>query len=361
MAFTPKFNLTPAITKALLEIERHKEIIEHLPFSTAMLASLRESARLMSTHYSTQIEGNQLSPKEVEQVVKKTKHGFPGRERDKLEVQHYYKALEEIEKLAKKPGPIAEKDVQRIHGVVMKGKANPTPYREGQNIIKDSASGTIVYMPPEYGDVPTLMQELVNWINDQIQSEELPVAIIAAIAHYQYATIHPYYDGNGRTARLLTTLVLHKCGYGLKGIYSLEEYYAKNLTGYYNGLDIGETHNYYMGRAEADITPFLEYFCAGMAVSFARIRGKAEQEERQPDQSPLLRKLNANQKQALTLFMKQEEVKSVELAQHLGISPRSAAELCIKWTEEGFLQVGNPSKKARTYMLGDRFEELVIK
>ena len=84
----------------------------------------------------------------------------------------------------------------------------------------------------------------------------------------------------------------------------------------------------------------------------------AAQEERQPDQSPLLRKLNANQKQALTLFAKQEEVRSVELAQHLGISPRSAAEFCIKWTEEGFLKVGNPSKKARTYMLGERFEGL---
>lgn len=359
MAFKPNFNITPTITKALLEIERHKEIIEHLPFSTSMLASLRESARLMSTHYSTQIEGNQLSPKEVEQAIKKTRAGFPGRERDKLEVQHYYKALEEVERLAKKPGLIAEKDVQRIHGVVMRGKASPTPYREGQNIIKDSSSDTIVYMPPEFGDVPVLMRELLAWVNAQIQSEELPVAIIAAIAHYQYATIHPYYDGNGRTARLFTTLILHKSGYGLKGIYSLEEYYAKNLKGYYTSLDVNEHHNYYMGRTEADITPFVEYFCAGMAVSFARIRAKAEEEERQPDQSPLLRKLNAHQKQALTLFVEQEEVRSVELAQHLGISPRSAAELCIKWAEEGFLKVGNPSKKARTYMLGERFEGLV--
>ena len=53
--------------------------------------------------------------------------------------------------------------------------------------------------------------------------------VVVALAHYQFATIHPYFDGNGRTARLLTTLILHRSGYGLNGIYSLEEYYAQNL------------------------------------------------------------------------------------------------------------------------------------
>ena len=62
-------------------------------------------------------------------------------------------------------------------------------------------------MPPEANDVPKLMKSLVNWINSS--RDEIPCPIIAGIAHYQFATIHPYYDGNGRTARLLTTLVLH--------------------------------------------------------------------------------------------------------------------------------------------------------
>ncbi|WP_096525271.1 Fic family protein [Candidatus Endomicrobiellum trichonymphae] len=52
---------------------------------------------------------------------------------------------------------------------------------------------------------------------------------LAAVTHYQFVTTHPYYDSSGRTARILTTLVLHKCGYELKGIYNLEEYYAKNF------------------------------------------------------------------------------------------------------------------------------------
>lgn len=64
----------------------------------------------------------------------------------------------------------------------------------------------------------------------------------------QFATIHPYFDGNGRTARLLTTLLLHRAGYGLKGIYSLEKYYTRDLEAYHAALTVGPSHNYYMGR-----------------------------------------------------------------------------------------------------------------
>ena len=65
--------------------------------------------------------------------------------------------------------------------------------------------------------------------------------------------IHPYYDGNGRTARLLTSLILHLGGYGLKGLYALEEYYALDLKAYYEALTVGPSHNYHLGRVEADI------------------------------------------------------------------------------------------------------------
>jgi Fic family protein len=107
-------------------------------------------------------------------------------------------------------------------------------------------------MPPEAKDVPALMTQLVNWLNG---NDNLPAPLRAAIAHYQFATIHPYYDGNGRTARLLTTLILHLGGYDLKGLYALEDYYARNLESYYEALSVGPSHNYHPGRADADITP----------------------------------------------------------------------------------------------------------
>ena len=68
-----------------------------------------------------------------------------------------------------------------------------------------------------------------------------------------------YYDGNGRTARLLTTFILHLGSYDLKGL-ALEEYYAQGLKDYYEALTVGPSYNYYMGRAEADITRWVSYF-----------------------------------------------------------------------------------------------------
>ena len=188
----------------------------------------------------------------------------------------------------------------------MDGRKKATPYRDGQNVIKDSGSDAIVYMPPEVKDVPDFMRDFMAWINDEVSKAELPIFLVAAIAHYQFATIHFYYDGNGRTARLLTHLVLHKSGYGLKGIYSLEEYYAKNLQAYYKALMGGQPHNYYFGRAEADITAWVMYFCEGMADSFANVRLKATQASKSmnKDQSPLLRELDQRQKQVFSLFEK---------------------------------------------------------
>jgi Fic family protein len=206
---------------------------------------------------------------------------FPGRERDEAEVRHYFAALEYVEKLGGEPAPLTEVEVRTIHGLVMTGKVKPTRYRDGQNVIRDARTGRTVYMPPEAKDVPGLIKDLVRWVNESIAEGDLPVPVVAALAHYQFATIHPYFDGNGRTARLLTNLLLHRSGYGLNGIYSLEEYYAAKLDGYYAGLAAGDSHNYYFGRAEADVTPFVSYFCLGMADAFAKVRARAEDASRQ--------------------------------------------------------------------------------
>lgn len=227
--FDPVYRITPAITRALMSIEADRQAVSDLPIDVAVLASLRETARLVSTHYSTQIEGNRLTQGQVKEVVAGAR--FPGKERDELEVRHHYRALKEMEKLAGDGKPLTEGQLRRLHGLVMTGQSKPTPYRDGQNVIRNGRIGEIVYMPPEAKAVPGLMSDLVGWIVQQLDKGDLPAPLVAGLAHYQFATIHPYYDGNGRTARLLANLILHMAGYGLKGIYSLDEYYAGNLAG----------------------------------------------------------------------------------------------------------------------------------
>ncbi|VAW95478.1 hypothetical protein MNBD_GAMMA23-1541, partial [hydrothermal vent metagenome] len=91
MVFTPNFQITAILTKCLMDVEASRQAVSSLPITVPVLTSLRESARLNSTHYSTQIEGNRLTQEQVEDVL----HGgtFPNRERDEREVKNYYQAL----------------------------------------------------------------------------------------------------------------------------------------------------------------------------------------------------------------------------------------------------------------------------
>jgi Fic family protein len=358
--FQPVFTITPTIARGLMRIEAVKHAIEALPITPRVLANLRETARLYSTHYSTMIEGNLLTQEQVAKVIAEDQH-FPGRERDQQEVRGYYSALDEVERLTGSKAGLTEKNVQSLHALVMgggKARTKPTPYRDEQNVIRDSRTSGIVYMPPEAKFVPALMAQMVAWINAK---DELPVPLKAAIAHYQYATIHPYYDGNGRTARLLTTLILHLGGYGLKGLYALEEYYARDLKAYYNALTIGPSHNYHLGRAEADITGWIAYFIEGMATSFEKVHAQAKREAQSgaADRTQLLRSLDAKQRKALTLFEQSREVTAKEIAKLFGFQQRPAAALCQRWVAEGFLVVADSSKKARRYRLKDELEERI--
>jgi len=358
--FNPIFSITLAVASALMRIEAVKQAIQTLPITPRVLANLRETARLFSTHYSTMIEGNRLTREQVALVIDRNRQ-FPGRERDQAEVKGYYAALDEVERLTKRRESISEATVQRLHALVMGGgktRLKATRYRDGQNVIRDASSGAIVYMPPEAKDVPWLMKQLIIWIN---QNDDLPVPIKASIAHYQYATIHPYYDGNGRTARLLTTLILHLGTYDLKGLYALEEYYARNLKSYYEALTIGPSHNYYVGRAEADITKWVAYFIEGMATSFEKVRDQAlrEAERGRKDQSKVLRNLDAKQRRVLTLFQQSRVITAKDVAELFGYRPRTATLLCQHWVEARFLEIIDPAKKSRRYKLCDTYEAIV--
>jgi Fic family protein len=357
----PNFLITPAIATALMAIEGDRQAILELPINTEVLAGLRHTARLAATHYSTQIEGNRLTQAQVAEALQGAH--FPGRERDEAEVRNYYRALEHVESLAAETGPIAEIELRRVHGLVMNGKPTPSPYRSGQNVIRDAVSGGIVYMPPEAGDVPELMSALFEWISAQLAGHELPVPIVAAITHYQYATIHPYYDGNGRTVRLLATLVLHRTGYGLKGIYSLDEHYARDLNAYYTALTVGPSHNYYMGRADADITGFVDYFCQSMAAALAAIRSRAAEVKMAGaairDDSAELRRLDRRRRLLLGLFRDSHTATTAEMADHLDLSPRTVTALARQWVEEGFLEIHDPARKSRSYRLSPAYEHLI--
>lgn len=361
--FKPLFTITPELAQILMDIEALKQELAHLPMTPKLLAGLQESARLSSARYSTYIEGNRLSQEQIDLVIRH-KQNIPGRAREEKEVLGYYAALEELEKLADQNQAISQEAIQYLHALVMGGgKKNcaPTAYRTVQNVIREGITGKIVYLPPEAKDVPGLMHDLVTWLQTT-KDEHLPYPLRAAIAHYQFATIHPYLDGNGRTARLLATLVLYKGGYGLNGIYSLEEYYAKDLLAYYTALDLGPSHNYYQGRAEADITPWINYFCAGMRESFEKVKSHAflAQSKGALDFSKELASLDPRKRKIISLFARKKTISTADIAKLLNIKPRTARALCNALAQQGFLIIANKAKKTRRYGLNPELARSII-
>jgi Fic family protein len=185
---------------------------------------------------------------------------------------------------------------------------------------------------------------------------------VAGIAHYQFATIHPFYDGNGRTARTLTTWILHQGGYDLGKFFSLEEFYAEDLGGYYEALVTHPDHNYYFGRNAADITPWLDYFLQGMAVVFERVANEVEkQASGQVDTQieELLRPLDHRARRVLGLFSNQAVIQSSDVANLLGISTRQSRDLLTQWVNQGWLEIADPSRRGRKYRLEPSYHKLL--
>jgi Fic family protein len=353
-----QFTYTSTIVRYLQEIERSRTAVDLTILPPEVAERLRLQARVRSTHYSTRIEGNRLTLVEAEQAIVEGRK-FSDRERDALEVQRYFQGLERIEYWIDQKAAITEDLIRKLHAIIYSGRrSKPTSYRDGQNVVRDSTGG-IVYLPPEARDVPLLMSELVNWIDSH--QKETPVPVIAGIAHYQFVTIHPFYDGNGRTARALATWILYRGGYDLGRFYALEEFYSKDLTGYYDALATHSHHNYYEGRADAPVTSWLEYLLAGMVSVFENVAREVRLQSVsvQREEDEFLRKLDRRGRIVFGLFTRQDSITSRDVARVLGLSIRQSRELLKEWVSQGWLQVSDPARKSRRYHLSAVYRRFI--
>lgn len=348
----PTYTYTDSIVKSLMEIVEAKAVMDYVSLPSAIENEIRHRTRIRSSHFSTFIEGNRLTLIEAAEVIEGQGPDPPDKERDILEVSNYWKALLQVEKWVDIKVPLTERLICQLHALLEKGKrAKPSLYREEQNVVKDSITRAIVYMPPEAKDVPVLIAEMVAWIN-KAEKENMPIPIIAALTHYQLATIHPFWDGNGRTARLLATFILHRGGYGIKGLFSLEEHHAKDLARYYDSLMVHPHHNYYMGRADADLNKWLDYFLKTLANVFKETKNETiKLLKRDMNEPAWQRKLERRARIVASLFSRAEYITTGDVATSLGLSTRMARELLKKWVEDGWLTIGNPSNKCRDYKL----------
>ena len=264
--FKPNFIYTTHIVNNLLKITSSREIILHAYLVPKWDVALRKEALVRNVHSSTSIEGNRLSLEQVTDLA-------AGREvmatkKDKQEVLNYLYILEHLTDFAEHE-KIFEKSILDLHKRITKDVLdNPRDsgkYRDRQVYVGDH-SGKIIFMPPKTKDVPTLMQSLISW-SDSEDSKKLDPVLVAGITHYEFVRIHPFIDGNGRTARALASLILFLRGFDIKRFFALDDFYDSDRNAYYTALQT-------VNPKTLNLNNWLEYFTDGVAVSVGSVKDR---------------------------------------------------------------------------------------
>lgn len=195
------------IKKPLLErIHAKKRLLDSKrPLSEDVLKKLREDLRLRHTYHSNAIEGNTLTLSETKLVIEEgiTVGGKPLK--DCLEASNTARAFELIEKLAKGKKKITHEIIQQIHEAVTKGILEEAGKYRTKNVRITGAPKS----PPDFSKIPKLMDELIK----SIEKDKLNPIDKSAYLHHKFVEIHPFVNGNGRAARLLTNLYLIQKGF----------------------------------------------------------------------------------------------------------------------------------------------------
>jgi len=290
LKFNPKFTITPKINKTLVEIERVRGFLDAIKLKDERIADMQQRALILESHHSTHIEGTALSVEQSKSILEGKKVNDVDRD-DKNELLNYKKAMDFISRYLGKDDPVTEGLVREIHKLLVKNvrgeHADPGNYRKVQNYVVNSKTKEVVYTPPPPFDVPVLMREFVDWVN---KSEDISPVLVAGIAQFQFVHIHPFKDGNGRTARLLSTLVLYKTGYDFKRLFTISEYYDKDRPLYYSAIQSVRNNN-------MDMTGWLEYFVAGLHSQMEEIRKKGAQLIKMDTSLQKIKKLGLNERQ----------------------------------------------------------------
>ncbi len=270
MNFDPYFTITNQIASALVKIERVRGFLEAARISESWIAKMQARALVLEAHYTTHIEGTQLSLDQSEKILSGQKVLGADPE-DTRELLNYRKAFDFVADYVKTGGPISEGLIREIHKLLVEGvrgnQALPGQYRNMQNYVVNSKTKEVIYTPPSAFEVPLMMVDLINWIR---HNKDLPTVLIAGVAQFQLVHIHPFLDGNGRSARLLSTLCLYQNGYDFKKLFTISEYYDRNRTDYYKAIQSVRDN-------DMDLTNWLEYFTLGLATQMKEIQEKGEQ------------------------------------------------------------------------------------
>lgn len=228
MKIPPDYKITPEILDLISKVDTNLIFLTSLKIPIELKQKIQRISLLKSSLFSARIEGNPLTL----EVVNKS-----GKDQEKnIEVLNILKANKFLEKTIKNNFKITKKIVYNLHSLVMTGKTGITKsFRNEMGAIFNQA-GIVVYLSPPPTQIDQLINQLINYINLNI--EKFPL-ICALVSHLVFEKIHPFIDGNGRVGRLLIFSIMKAKGYGEGYLISFEKYLDENKSDYYYYLDQG--------------------------------------------------------------------------------------------------------------------------
>lgn len=354
-----KVTLSNEILRYISEIDSNRYQVSSVKISGPAMNRLRKNSKKKSSYASNKIEGNPLSEKQVGEVIDSDdrKHFL----KPEQEVRNYFLALNYLEEKLEKKEKFSKKLILDVQKYVEKGASKEKIGLRGAMppgvlfAVYDADSGNPEYIPPEYSDIPGLLDELVEYVNT---TDDHPL-IVAAVVHYQLVTIHPFEDGNGRTARLLSGYIMYLNGYGFNGIGSLEEYFAYDIDEYYDSIQMGLPVLYYDGRNNPPHPEiWVKYFLRMVKLYSAKVC-EISRDSKDSEVEGSLSFLKVKEKELLVLLIKKYkgEFTPIELSKVLNVTNKTVINRLAVLVNSGFVIPILVKERIRSYKLSDFAKE----
>ncbi len=350
-----KATLSNDILKKISVINENKFSLKTVNLPTMTKNKLRKNSKKKSSYASNKIEGNPLTVEQAEQAIEKDSHRHFLK--PEQEIRNYFLALNLLEDKLKTKEPFNIKLLLEVQAIVEKGASKDKIGLRGPMppgvlfAVYDSLTGAPEYIPPEYTDIPQLLDELIQYVNT---TDDHPL-IVAAIVHYQLVTIHPFEDGNGRTARLISGYLLDLYGYGFNGIGSLEEYFAYDPDEYYSALQMGLPSLYYSGRDNPPHPEIWINYFLHMVELYSQKVCEIAKNSSADNLSACLSYLNTKEKKLLLYLLNNniEKFSPIKLSNKFNVTNKTIINYCAKLTSNGFLLPNIVKERIRSYSLSE--------
>ncbi len=350
-----KVTLTNDILKKISAIDENRFSFRTIELPQVTKNKLRKNSKKKSSYASNKIEGNPLTESQANEAMERDAHKHFVK--PEQEVRNYFLALNLLEEKLKGKEPFSKELLLEVQAMVEKGASKEKIGLRGEMppsvlfAVYDSETGTPEYIPPEYTDISALLDELVEYVNT---TDDHPL-IVAAVVHYQLVTIHPFEDGNGRTARLMSGYILDLNGYGFNGIGSLEEYFAYDPDEYYASLQMGLPALYYLGRENPPHPEiWIDYFLRMMQLYSKKVY-ELSKESTDDELDGSLSYLNVKEKDLLVYLLNNRmfEFTPIEVSKKLGVTNKTIINRCAKLTNNSFLIPNIVKERVRSYSLSE--------